>query len=458
MHILFKISTHLKKKNYKNMIFPLILTFLTVPIYIYKLDKIPTNITGDENTFLISVYNILFSHRLVSPTELMGDGTQPAFNFYLMIIPIFIVGLENALLGMRLTTVIFSIGTILIFYILLKKYTSPITSFFITFLMATSVWYINFSRAGWFNLEAVLFGLIMIYFLEKGLKEKKLKSFGIAGFWGGICFYSYFISKVYPLAAFIYLTLDLTLNRKLLKQKVKFYLFFNLALFITVLPLLLTIFSYPEKYSTRPLAVFIFNNQSVDVLKVLSQQIIDVLKGLFLIDGSVIGKGIENLRYFPPKTPVVDLPIKILFLAGIFISLKIKVRIGIWWLVYFLTLIVAIVTIDAPNLNRSISALPFIYFISGITLHEIIKKLRKKINIKTIVIILIIISLFISTYNINYYFSWITSPTVAEARQPAIDYNEFHDWQNFQIQRIKNNQPHITNQEWYLIREQLKIK
>jgi hypothetical protein len=113
---------------------------------------------------------------------------------------------------------------------------------------------------------------------------------------------------------------------------------------------------------------------------------------------------------------------------------------------------VVTITIDAPNLSRSIPVLPFIYLLAGIALNELIKITKRKLSLVTVTAILIIIVSLISAYNIRHYFSWIQSSQVAQARQPAIEYEEFSAWQNYQIQRIKNNETPITNYDWYQIR------
>jgi hypothetical protein len=440
----------------KPFIPPLLLLLFIAPLYLYKLESIPTNVTGDENTYLTDVYRILFGGRMISPAELMGDGTQPAINFYLMSLLITLLGFNNTILAMRLTAVIFSLATICVFYVLLKKYTTSLISFFIAILLATSVWYTNLSRFGngLFTHGALLLGMLMIYFLEKGLKENKLKLFIFAGFFSGLCFYSYFIAKVYPLAAFIYLSFYLIFYKPSL-QKIKAYVVFNFILALTILPLIFSVFDNKAFYFLRPSSVFILNNLSPihnSATGVLLSQSVDVIKGLVLIDGSAIGKGVENLRYFPSATPVVDIIVKMLFFAGLFFSLVLRLNLGIWWIVYLLTLIVVTITIDAPNLSRSIPVLPFIYLLAGIALNELIKITKRKLSLVTVTALLIIIVSLISAYNIRHYFSWIQSSQVAQARQPAIEYEEFSAWQNYQIQRIKNNETPITNYDWYQIR------
>src|SRR3990167_3117762 len=166
-----------------------LLILIVIPAYLFRINLLPANVTGDEITYLGDVYRIIYSPQTVNPLTIMGDGSQPATNFYWMSFWIQNVGLQNSILGMRLSTAILSIFGIIAFYYLLSRRIPPFLSFFTSLLLATSVWYMNFARSGWFNLGAVLWGLLMVFYIEKGLEEKKLRWFGLAGLFAGIASY-----------------------------------------------------------------------------------------------------------------------------------------------------------------------------------------------------------------------------------------------------------------------------
>lgn len=433
-----------------SLLLPILLVLLITPVYLFRLSSIPQNITGDEIGYISAIHQIFYSPTGVSPLDLLGDGSQPATNFYWMAIWTKIAGIPQVVFGMRLSTVIWSLLLLVVFYYILKKRTSSIVSFFTTSLMATNLWYLNFTRNGWFNLGALFWGLLMIYFLEKGQEEGKLRWYGVAGLFAAIASYGYFAGKIYPLAALIYLSLIVAINKFSL-QKIKALTLFSLTTLTLLIPLFATINTHQDKFFQRPTAVFIFNSQQ-DVLSVFTNQATKIVQGLIFLDGSVVGKGIENLRYHPPQTSVVDPFIRVLFILGLVIAISLRFKIALWWITYFLSLLIlGTLTIDAPNLARTVTIIPFIYLIVGLTLHEAIKRVPSNFSIKVIVISLVIITLSVAYFNVSHYFSWASSREVSEARQPALSYEEFPTWQRHEINLIKTEQSPITLQQWWQI-------
>lgn len=414
--------------------------------YSYNLSTIPTNITGDEGVYLESIYKLLFG-KFTSPLALSGDGSQPAINFYWMIFWIKLFGIENSILAIRFSSAIYGILAALLFFQIIRKNTSNIIAFLTTLLLSTSVWYLNFARSGWFNLGIVFFGLTMIYFLQNGITSNKARWLVLAGIFAGICSYGYFAGKIFPLSAFALLLLY-SIRAYRDRQKWKQLAVFSLSFFLTILPLILIILANKETYFLRPGTVFILNSQQ-NIL----YQTIDVFRGLVLFDSNVLGKGVENLRYYPTNTALVHPLVQFLFYFGVFISLILKRNLAIWYFVYGLSfLFLGILTTDSPNPARLITILPVIYMLVGIGLNELYKKMHYRFKTTFVSIIPITIVSFIISYNVFTYFTWITSREVANARQPAIDYKEFPAWQKYQIQRVKNNLYTISIYEWRVMK------
>lgn len=299
----------------------------------------------------------------------------------------------------------------------------------------------------------------MIYVLEKGIHLKKGGLILLSGVLGGLCFYSYLSGYIFPISGIVYLV-ALTIFKK--KHRI-FYLknlvLFSIIIAFLALPIFISVRTMENNFFLRPSVVFILNNPQAredGIITTVTSQVHNVTKGLILMTPDVIGKGSENPRYHPIQTSIVDPFIRILFLLSLVFAFKIRPKIALLAIVYFLTLLtVGALTIDAPNLARTVSALSFIYGLSGITLFYLITILQKHRSQAFIWVTLLCITLFIALNNVNNYFLWATSPELTQARQPAIEYNEFDAWQEFQINRAKQAQLHITNYEWYEIRKTL---
>jgi len=343
------------------------------------------------------------------------------------------------------------------FYLLLEKKTVVFISFSFTVLMSFSYWFLSFSRNGWFNVDIIFFGLMMYLFLEKGLAEKKAFWFIIAGFFGALCLYGYFSGKVFFLAATLYLVTQIRYSENRLMM-IRSLSVFVITIFFIFLPQLVSILKNPANYFLRSRSVLVTqapkpyeghtNNREIIVY-----QTRDTIRGLVLLGGSVIGKGVENQRYTPPGRPVVDPLIKYLFLLGVIMSLFMRWKNSFWWLLFGLTLLLVVIpTVDAPNTARAISVLPVVYFIAALAANEVLKLVP--LNLKYLsATALAIIVLCVAIYNAKLYFFWSASKALADARQPAIEYEEFFDWQNYQIERIKEGKLPITNYDWYEIRK-----
>jgi len=176
---------------------------------------------------------------------------------------------------------------------------------------------------------------------------------------------------------------------------------------------------------------------------------------LLLLDSSVIGNGMENIRYFPAKTSPVDLFIRITFLIGLPLAILLKKRIGLWLVIYFLSLgTLGMLTTDSPNLARTIPVLPFIYLISGLCIGEAINTMKKKFDPKIVWSLFILAFISVSVFNISRYFTWVQSEAVSNARQPALSYSDFLKWQDYQIIMVKSGLSTVTIYEWEKIKAQ----
>lgn len=445
-------SKFLKKNLQIFAVVFIVITFFS--LYTYKLAQFPTNITGDESTYLGLVYRILYSQNLINPLQIFED-TKTAVVFYWMALWIKIFGLQYTVFAMRFAIAITATMLLVIFYCFSERFLNPFISFMFTLLLGTSVWYINFARSGWFNITAVMAGMGMVYFLEKGKQSGKTKYFLAAGIFAAFCFYGYLGGYIYPAAAVLYILFDLVFHFS--KIKLKLYGIFFAVTAAGLMPVLWSILFLPNSYLLRPTVVFIYQkNMTVgQVVVALGQQIRDVIQGLVFLDGGAIGKGFENLRYYPSKISIVDPMIRVLFLAGIIYSIFTRrFPSKILLLVYIMTLLtVGALTVDAPNLARTLPALPFIYFTAGFALSKIYKMFICKYPGLTVNLSLCVLTILLALLNIRFYFMWATNPSTAQARQPAIEYSEFFKWQDYQVSLIKSGGWPINNYQWYEIRK-----
>lgn len=448
-------------KNRVDLLYLLIIIFLSLFIRLFLINTLPVNITGDESWDISHVYRIVFGND-VAPMTFLGDGSVSAIVFYPVAFLISVFGTENSIFFLRLNIITYSLLSLIAFYFLLKKESSTIISLLFTLLLSSNYVFLNFSRTAWVNMMSVFSGLFMILYVEIASKEKKNIWYLIAGIFGGTSFYGYHFGRILVISIIAYLIFDLFLNR-FNKQKIKGFIIFILSILLVTLPFLLKIsLSDSQSILRRPNATFAFShddlsNSSSSIKDVFIHQLSYTLRGFIIFDESIMNEGIENSRYVPSDTSPVNIVIKILFILGL-IFFALKKKMSIWWFVIASILFTQVISVLPPNFSRGIFYIPVVYFICGIFVYNLILKIssRLRINKNFIYGLIIISSLFIFIHDVKLYFSWMKESYVQNVRQPAISYEEFNDWQNYQINIIKSGGYPINNYEWYNLKNSLK--
>lgn len=436
------------------------IVLLSFPARILFLGTVPPNISGDEITNLSDVYTIIFGNN-IHPFSFMGDGSVAAMQFYWSAFFIHLFGLQKAIFGLRFSIAVLSLLSLIPFYFILKDMTSRFNSTIFTTLLGVNYVFLNFSRTAWINMGIVFTGLCMLLFLEKARKENRHDWYVIAGIFGGITFFGYHYGKILLISVAIFLLSNLLIRMNRSKHFIKGLVLFFCTVLLITLPLLINIsIDKGEAVLRRPKSTFAFSREVTHNMPTLwytaTQQFNKTFLGLILLDGSVMSEGAENQRYVPLYTPPVNPIIKLLFLPGIIFALLFAYKkLALWWVVAISSLFTLFLTIHPPNFSRGLFYIPFIYIIAGLFFYNVFLSIQKRVQTKYIgplmcVIIALVGVLFF--LEAKYYFSWMKTKDLANARQPAIDYSEFPAWQEYQIKRVKNNLPPITNYEWYQIR------
>jgi hypothetical protein len=151
----------------------------------------------------------------------------------------------------------------------------------------------------------------------------------------------------------------------------------------------------------------------------------------------------------------VDAVIKVFFWLGLAFCLVFAWRrVSWWWIVAVATLATEFVTFGVPNFARGLFYIPFIYLIAGIFFYRVLSFLqttRFKPFLSSFMGVLLLLSVFLYYFNVSYFLSWMSEKRMLLAREPAIRNEEFLQWQQFQIDRMKVDELPVTNDEWKII-------
>jgi 4-amino-4-deoxy-L-arabinose transferase-like glycosyltransferase len=162
----------------KSLIFLVLILLFASFLRLWKLDKAPVSLFGDELDEGYQAYSVLKTGRDYQgnfmPINFHSFAEwRTSLSIYSAVPGVWLFGISP--LGLRLTPALYGILGILVFYLLIKRLTkSEILALLCAFILAVSPWHIQYSRAGAFEATMLLFFLMLgLYFFLVGLKNGK---------------------------------------------------------------------------------------------------------------------------------------------------------------------------------------------------------------------------------------------------------------------------------------------
>lgn len=393
-----KIKPIKKNKIYrKELISISLILILGIFFRLYKLNTIPFGLNHDASYSGLMAIKILQSKNYI-PWSLDAAAGETLFDY---IIAGFIVFIGHTPLAIKAASSLVGILTLIGMYFFSKQLLGKKSAFLSTFLVAISGWHIIFSRVGWRVILLPLFETITFYFLLKALKKHNKNFYIGIGISLAILLNTYLAARILPLMIMFWLVIELIFNKKkliLLKEYSQI-----------VLPFLLV--------GAPILAFFITNstaaNSRSNSLSILPEILSGNLKPL--IHNLQVTANIFTVRAngddFFVNQPLLDNPVKFLFLIGLFFVIwkvfKEPRKYGFIILGFLITLLPGLFSVN-PNGNRIMGSLPFVYLIASLPLVACLN-FKDKIKNKTLKLFPLAVVLFFlifSVYNTwNQYFS-----------------------------------------------------
>ncbi|MFZ5366030.1 MAG: glycosyltransferase family 39 protein [Patescibacteria group bacterium] len=226
----------------KTLILLFLIVLLGAFLRLYKLDKFPPSLFGDEVDVGYQAYSILKTGRDYSGNFLplsfqsLADWRTPLF-LYGTVPFVWFFGLTE--LGVRFQPALFGILTIPIFYLLVRKlFENEILGLLAALFLAISPWHLQYSRAA-FEVTQMLFFLILgLYLFLIALKKPWVLPF--SALFLALTPYSYNTAKLF-LPVFI-LVLVFIFFRELRKLSPKWIIITVLTLVLVLGPMVYDIF------------------------------------------------------------------------------------------------------------------------------------------------------------------------------------------------------------------------
>jgi hypothetical protein len=349
----------------------LIIAALAIFLRVYRIDQIPAGIYVDETNGGMDALAILQGNH-ASPFATGWYGTPNGYIYYMAMM----IRLFGATYGtLKAISLIPAILTVFAIYPLGRMMFGPIGGLSTMLFLAVSRWHLSMSRWGWNELVVPLFQILAIYFLLRGLRERRPRDFVIGGVISGLMMYTYLSSRlaIATIALFIvyWIIFDPAGPIESLKRNRLGLSLFVIAGIIAFAPLAVTHITDPFTFSNRVDEISIFRDiKEAGSLQPLWANIQDQLRFFHQV-GDHQGK--HNLPNEPETDPFTGL-LSVIGLAYGSFRLRDR-RWGLLWLWLLFGLVGGVFSShhESPQSYRTLTALPAITLLAGGVLSRILR-------------------------------------------------------------------------------------
>jgi len=388
----------------------------------YALADLPLGLDQDEIINAIAVRGIMAGERPVFITA--GWGREPLYA-YVVAGAVSVIG--DMTLGMRLTTVIFSMLFLSVAHVTVRRLFNRTIALMTLGWLAVGFWPLMTARAGERNILLALLTTLTVYLFYRALQpspqgrtlslrfEVWYLKFGLAGLALGATLWTYQTSRVIPLVLLFFAAYLALLQRKTARVHWKGVLLCLVLAGLIASPLFLYLATHPGA------EVGDFKTQSLQALRQgdwsrIASAALDTL-GMFTVRGEIYW--LHNI----PGRPVLDGFSSVLLYVGLAVALWRWRRAGyaltLLWLV--IGLAPAMVT-DPPSHHRAASVMTVIYLLPalgvdwiGRTLHALRPALRALRATPYVLAAALLVWTGATTAN-DFFRTWAVAPEVRDLR------------------------------------------
>src|SRR5215212_2577241 len=356
----------------------LLIFALAIFLRTYRLNSIPPGIYVDEtNGALDSLY--ILEGRDVSPFGTGWYGTPNGYLYYMA--GIFKLFGANWL-SLKLVSLIAAVLTVPAVYLLGKLMFGPLAGLGAMLLIAVSRWHLSMSRWGWNETAPQLFQVLAMFFLLRGLRDRRALDYALSGLLTGFSIYAYLSARLAAATLLLYILYWLLSDpsglRVSLRRSWLGLVIMMLAAGVAIAPLAVTYLTDPFTFSNRVDEISVFRDvREQGSLSPLTENIRDILK-FFHQTGDPQGK--HNL----PDEPMADPVTGLLFAIGLAYAVvgwrDQRHVLLIIWLVLGLAGSFLSSQHESPQSYRSLTALPAVVLMAADILDRITRALYRGLH------------------------------------------------------------------------------
>jgi len=351
---------------------------LAIFLRTYRLDRIPPGIYVDETNGALDALYIL-EGRDVSPFGTSWYETPSGYIYYMA--AIFKIFGANWI-SLKIVSLIPAILTVPAVYLLGRLMFGPLAGLGAMLLMAVSRWHLSLSRWGWNETAPPLFQVLALFFLIRGLRDRRALDYALSGLLTGLSIYTYLSSRLAAATLILYILYWIFSDPSgwlaALRRSWLGLLILGAAAFVAVAPIAVTYLTDPFILNNRVSEISVFRDISEQgSLAPLAQNIADILK-FFHQTGDHQGK--HNL----PNEPMADPVTGLLFAFGLAYAILAwrdqRRMLLMLWLVIGLAGSFLSSQHESPQAYRALTALPAVMLMAADVLDRITRAIYRALS------------------------------------------------------------------------------
>ena len=428
---------------------------IALALRLVSLTDIPPNVLADEADNLQVIYHIMAD---TGPGFFGMDWAQsPAFSMYL--IGWFMEVFGESIAGMRMASVVLSTLSLPAFYFVARQNDlGRPAALAATLLLATSLWYLHFSRTGWYNIHVALYALLAVLSFTAALRRGHLALYAATGMFAALGLYGYPAGRLIVVALVAYLPIALALRWEDRRRLLVGYAVMVAVAFALFLPHLNFAVDNWEGYTTRTRAVYILNEENrvqfgdKNIVGIMAEQTWRNIEGFILLDSDASYVGL-NARYIPGGRGFLDRLTAVVFWLGMIVSVLRWRDTLLWWVFFVMMLFpVQVLSNATPDGARAVVAAPFFYLFVALAFQWLLDlRPTQRWLVGSAVALAVAV---IAYLNVSGYFDWMELPGTAAVRQPAVEVADFELWQELQKAEAEAGRRGFNVTEWLEMKEQ----
>jgi len=348
---------------------------LAIVLRTYRLDSIPPGIYVDETTGALDAVQIV-EGRFESPFG-TGWNDTPTGYFYYMAAIFKLLGVNW--ISLKVVSLIPAILTVPAVYLLGRLLFGPSAGLIAMLLMAVSRWHLSMSRWGRNETAPPLFHVLSIFFLIRGLRDRRALDYALSGLLTSLAFYTYsssqFAAAILLLYVLYWLWSDPAGWRVALRRSWLGLTILLIAALVVAAPLAVTYLENRANFNNRALELSVFRDiRDQSNLKPLIDNIGDVLK-FFHQTGDHQGK--DNLPDEPMTDPITGLLFAVGLACAILAWRDQRRALLLLWLVVGMAGSFLGLRHESPEAYRSLIALPAVVLMAADVLDRGVRALYR---------------------------------------------------------------------------------